>query len=63
MPRWTEEARARQRELIREWKPWEQSTGPVTSKGKHKSARNWSRGQRGSMLKLVRMINKAARGE
>ena len=37
MPRWTDEARARQAALIREWRPWEQSTGPVTRKGKRKT--------------------------
>ena len=59
MPRWTDEARARQRELIREWAPWEHSTGPVTRKGKRRSAKNWARGERGSMLKIVRMIRGA----
>ena len=40
MPRWTDEARARQAELIRAWRPWEQSTGPRTDEGKAKSAQN-----------------------
>lgn len=59
MPRWTPEARAKQAERIRDWQPWRQSTGPVTRKGKRKSARNWKKGGRGSMLQIVRMINKA----
>lgn len=37
---WTEERRARQRELIRNWKPWEQSTGPRTEEGKACSSNN-----------------------
>jgi hypothetical protein len=61
MPRWTDEARARQRELIRTWAPWEQSTGPVTRKGKRKAARNWRKGSRGSLLRMLRVINGALR--
>ena len=34
MPRWTLEARQRQSELIRNWKPWENSTGAVSDEGK-----------------------------
>ena len=31
---WTPEARQRQAELIRSWKPWEHSTGAKTEAGK-----------------------------
>lgn len=31
---WTPERRKRQAEIIRQWKPWEQSTGPKTEAGK-----------------------------
>ncbi len=37
---WTEERRARQAELIRETKPWEKATGPISVAGKARSARN-----------------------
>ncbi len=37
---WTSERRARQVELIRTRRRWEQSTGPRTSEGKAKSASN-----------------------
>jgi len=37
---WTPERRAKQREAIRRWKPWEKSTGPRTPLGKAESARN-----------------------
>jgi hypothetical protein len=37
---WTPERRARHADKIREWKPWEQSTGPRTSAGKAVSSRN-----------------------
>jgi len=59
MPRWTDEARAKQAQLIREWQPWKQSTGPVTAKGKRKSAKNWAKGSRGSLLRTIRLIKSA----
>src|SRR3954451_21000362 len=31
---WTPERRARQAEAIQQWKPWEKSTGPRTTRGK-----------------------------
>ncbi|QKM62944.1 hypothetical protein DCO16_07670 [Polynucleobacter antarcticus] len=37
---WTEERRARQRELIKRWRPWELSTGARTPKGKARSSKN-----------------------
>lgn len=37
---WTPERKARQAELIRNWKPWEQSTGPTSAEGKAASSRN-----------------------
>lgn len=40
MPRWTDEARLKQSEKIRDWKPWEKSTGAKTPEGKAKSAAN-----------------------
>ena len=40
MPRWTPESRAKQAELIRTWRPWEQSTGPKTPEGKAVSSMN-----------------------
>jgi len=37
---WSEERRARQAALIREWKPWEKTTGPKSKAGKAKTAKN-----------------------
>ena len=37
---WTPEARARQAELIRSWKPWTRSTGARTAAGKAISSQN-----------------------
>ena len=38
--RWTPERRARQAAAIREWQPWQKSSGPRTPEGKARSARN-----------------------
>ena len=40
MPRWTPEARERQRQLIQSWKPWEHSTGATSDYGKQVSSQN-----------------------
>lgn len=37
---WTPDRRARQAEIIRETKPWKNSTGPKTPEGKARSSRN-----------------------
>jgi hypothetical protein len=37
---WTLQRRLRQAALIRRWKPWEQSSGPKTAKGKAASRMN-----------------------
>lgn len=43
----TTEHRKLRAELIRKWKPWEQSTGPKTEEGKAASAGNsWKHGGR-----------------
>lgn len=38
--RWTLEAKAKQSQLIRSWRPWEQSTGPQSAEGKARSGQN-----------------------
>jgi hypothetical protein len=40
MPRWTPEAREKQRQLIKQWQPWENSTGPKTEQGRGISSQN-----------------------
>ncbi|MEO8408884.1 MAG: hypothetical protein ABI476_10685 [Oxalobacteraceae bacterium] len=37
---WTPERKAKQAALIRTWRPWEASTGPVTRQGKAIASRN-----------------------
>ncbi|MEI7707808.1 MAG: hypothetical protein WCI90_06020 [Chlorobium sp.] len=41
---WSAERRARQSEMIQQWKPWTKSTGPRTEAGKAKVARNADKG-------------------
>lgn len=41
---WTPERRARQAELIRQWRPWEKSTGPKTEAGKRVTSQNAYKG-------------------
>ena len=37
---WTQERRKKQSQLIQNWKPWENSTGPRTAQGKVVSSMN-----------------------
>ena len=55
MTRWTPEARQRQSELIRSWKPWERSTGPKSPEGKAVVSQN---GYRGGTRALLRELAK-----
>ena len=41
---WTPERRKKQSESIRNWRPWDYSTGAKTEEGKRRSARNAYRG-------------------
>lgn len=40
MSRWTPEAKAKQSQKIREWAPWQESTGPKSPEGKAIASRN-----------------------
>jgi len=51
---WTPERRARQAQKIREWKPWQKSTGPRTPEGKRKVSQNaYKHGFRGPAYKEI----------
>ena len=50
---WTPERRARQAELIRNWRPWERSTGPRTAEGKLRTSRNADKGDTRGMLRAI----------
>ena len=59
---WTLERRQRQAELIRQWQPWKESTGPRTPEGKAASSRNaWQGGQRAQLRELSKMVNAEVR--
>ena len=47
---WTPERRLKQSLKIRQWRPWDNSTGPRTSEGKAASSGNAYRGGVRSML-------------
>jgi hypothetical protein len=56
---WTPERRSRQSEAIRRWKPWERSTGPRTSEGKARVARNpYKGGGRARLRILARLLRR-----
>lgn len=58
---WTLERRQRQAELVRSWKPWEQSTGPITREGKAAVSRNaWQGGHRAQLRELSKLVNAEA---
>lgn len=55
---WTPERRAKQSELIRSWRPWEQSTGPKSAEGRLRVGRNaWKGGHRAELRKLSKLVN------
>ncbi len=40
--------------LIRQWQPWNKSTGPTSIAGKRRSSRNAYKGKSSKMLQLIR---------
>jgi len=55
---WPPERRTRQTELIRQWRPWEKSTGPKTEAGKGKVSRN---AYKGGTWRLLRELSRVLR--
>ena len=58
MKGWTPERRRRQSMLIRQWRPWEKSTGPRTPQGKSRTACN---AYKGGTRVMLRRLAKALR--
>jgi hypothetical protein len=59
---WTPERRARQAALIRNWRPWENSTGPRSDEGKARTAQNgFKGGQWRELLMLARDLTSSLR--
>jgi hypothetical protein len=54
--RWTPEARAKQAAKIKEWQPWQQSTGAKTEQGKATSSMNACKGYQRAMYRNERRI-------
>lgn len=55
---WTVERRERQSKLIREWKPWEKSTGPKSPEGRKRVSGNaWKGGHRAQIRELSKLVN------
>lgn len=50
---WTQERRQRQAELIRNWQPWQHSTGVRTQQGKAIASRNAYKGGVRAMLREI----------
>lgn len=50
---WTAERRQRQSEAIRQWRPWEKSTGPVSAEGKQKVGKNAFKGGHRARLREI----------
>ena len=57
---WTPERRARQAELIRNWRPWEKGKGPKTKAGKEIVSQN---AFKGGSWKLKRDLSKILRNQ
>jgi hypothetical protein len=60
--RWTPERRAKMAEMVRQWKPWKKSTGPVTMKGKRKSSKNARRTTRAIFKRIAPNIQNTPDG-
>ncbi|GIZ54055.1 hypothetical protein NCCP691_40690 [Noviherbaspirillum aridicola] len=59
---WTPERRAKQAAAIRNWRPWEQSSGPKSDAGKERSAKNaYKHGGRSAEMHQVRELMKRLR--
>ena len=53
MRQWTTQERQRQAELIKQWQPWQHSTGARTAEGKAISARNAYKGGLRQQLRAI----------
>jgi hypothetical protein len=52
---WTPERRARQSDMIRNWQPWQRSTGPATAAGRARSSLNaFKHGARSAEMRELR---------
>ena len=61
MRHWTAAERQRQAQLIKQWQPWQHSTGARTIAGKVISARNAYKGGERAQLKAISQLLRDAR--
>ena len=59
---WTTERRQRQAQLIKQWQPWQHSTGARTIEGKAISARNAFKGGFRQQIKELNQLLRDQRG-
>jgi hypothetical protein len=61
---WTSEQKKKQAELIRQWSPWKESTGPQSAGGKQRASRNAFKGGLAARLRaLSKEINELLRNQ
>lgn len=59
---WTSKRRKQQAEMIKNWKPWEKTTGPKTEAGKKKVSQNAQKhGLYGQDFKALRAVMRKQR--
>ena len=59
---WSPERRKKQSEAIRQWQPWNQSTGAKSPEGKAVVARNaWKGGHQTKLREIIKMVNAEVR--
>ena len=56
MRHWTAAERQRQAELIKQWQPWQHSTGARTAEGKARASRNAFKGGFRQQMKELRQL-------
>lgn len=62
--KWTPEQKQKQAELIQQWSPWTESTGPQSVEGKRRASRNAYKGGLNSKLRaLSKEINELLRNQ
>ena len=61
MRKWTTQERQRQAELVKQWQPWQHSTGARTIEGKAIASRNAFKGGLRARLKAINQLLRDAK--
>ena len=59
---WTPERRARMAQQIKNWQPWQHSTGAKTAEGKARSSQNANKG-RGALMAQIKELRRELMAE